>query len=223
MQTTCKVLLALTQAAWLTSPALAQRGRSPFSGPGYVVTNGSVQKELKLTDEQAKKITSALKAVYDKLQGDFAALRKLQGDEARRKLEAVSQAVNEGSMKALADVLSAEQLKRLKQILLQQRGAQAFNDAEIQKELKLSDDQKDKIKTINDDVGQELRSIFQGRDDLEGKQKKADALLKETVERVCSVLTDEQRKVWKALVGEPFEFKPDPEPLGSGPGKKRRL
>jgi len=51
-------------------------------------------------------------------------------------------------------------------------------------------------------------------------QKKMAALNKETMEKVSGVLTDDQKKAWKDLTGEPFEFKPDPGQFG-GRGKKK--
>ena len=224
MRTTCKVLLVLGLTALLTSPAMAQRGRGRggFGGPGFFVNNKGVQKELKLTDEQAKKAGDALKAVNDKHEEERAAIRDLgQTDEAREKRQQLQKTITEESMKALSDVLSADQVKRLKQIMLQVRGAQAFADPEVQKDLKLTDDQKDKIKTINDDARQEGQSIREAAaGDFQEMQKKMAALNKETMEKVSGVLTDDQKKAWKDLTGEPFEFKPDPGQFG-GRGKKK--
>src|SRR5439155_18323809 len=115
----------------------------------------------------------------------------------REKFQALNKTVSEEQMKALSDILSADQIKRLKQISLQTRGAQAFADAEVQKELKLTDDQKDKIKTINDDARQEMQTLFQPGGDREEAQKKMTALRKETMEKVMGVLTDDQKKAWK--------------------------
>src|SRR5438874_492820 len=85
------------------------------------------------------------------------------------------------------------------------------NNKGVQKELKLTDDQKDKIKTINDDARQEGQSIHEAAaGDFQEMQKKMAALNKETMEKVSGVLTDDQKKAWKDLTGEPFEFKPDP-------------
>src|SRR5437773_1539463 len=55
--------------------------------------------------------------------------------------------------KALADSLTPEQLKRLKQIQLQQRAAQAFPAPEVQTALNMTADQKAKIQTSTEDAG----------------------------------------------------------------------
>src|SRR5262245_9309668 len=49
-------------------------------------------------------------------------------------------------LEALGKVLDEGQLKRLKQIVLQQRGYEAFGDPEIQTVLELNGDQKDGMK-----------------------------------------------------------------------------
>ncbi|HEV3119062.1 MAG TPA: hypothetical protein VGY58_18555 [Gemmataceae bacterium] len=201
-------MLGLT--ALLASPAMAQRGRGGrggMGGPAGLVNNKGVQKELKLTDEQVKKAEDALKTIREKHQEEFAGIRDLPQEERGEKFQALNKTVGEEQMKALSDILSADQIKRLKQISLQTRGAQAFNDAEVQKELKLTDDQKDKIKTINDDARQEMGSIFQGGGDFQENQKKIAALRKETMEKVSGVLTDDQKKAWKDMTGDPFEVK----------------
>lgn len=142
----------------------------PGGDPGSILKNESVQKELKITEEQLKK--------YEELQ-----------------------------KKALADSLSPEQLKRLKQIQLQQRGAQAFQDPEVQTALKMTDEQKEKVKTIAEDARKDMGELFKnaGGGNREEAMKKFAAFRKEVMDKTTSVLTDDQKKSWKDMVGEPFE------------------
>jgi len=108
----------------------------------------------------------------------------------------------------LASVLKPEQSRRLKQISIQQRGSQAFNEEDVQTTLKLTDDQKDKIKTLNEDAGKEMREIFQNaQGNFREAGEKAGAVRKETMEKVLALLTDEQKKSWKEMTGEPFEVR----------------
>src|SRR5437660_887224 len=51
-------------------------------------------------------------------------------------------------MAAIAKVLDPDQFKRFKQIDLQQRGNNAFKDAAVQKELKISSEQKTSIASL---------------------------------------------------------------------------
>ena len=103
------------------------------------------------------KITDASQSIRDKHRDDFETVRKLEGDEAREKGQELMKTVGEETKKAMADILTPEQNKRFKEIQLQQEGARAFNEADVQKALSLTDDQKEKIKTINDDAAKEMR------------------------------------------------------------------
>jgi Spy/CpxP family protein refolding chaperone len=233
MRTLGKILVVVAVAA-LALPALAQRGPGfgmfGGGGIGQLATNKSVQKELKLTDDQVKKIDTAIKEIREKHQDDFAKLRDLDQSERFEKMRELQKTVSEEQSKELKTILDEKQMKRLKQIALQQRGPMAFADEEIQKELKLTDDQKDKIKTINDDAMQEMREAGQNafNPDATDEEKKAafkklnekrQEINKETMKKIDAVLTDEQKKSWKDMVGEKFEVKF--EFGGRGKGEKK--
>src|SRR5262249_47297403 len=160
-------------------------------------------KELKLDQDQTDKVKAAVQQVQDKHKDEFAKLRDLGQDERRTKTQELNRTVSEETLKAAGDILKPEQVKRLKQIELQQAGARAFTRAEVQKELALKDDQKEKIKTINDDAAKETRELNQGGN-AQGNREKLAALRKQTMEKIDAVLTDEQKKSWKEMTGEPF-------------------
>jgi hypothetical protein len=210
-----KVVLVVGVAALLAGPVMAQQrqrgqGRGGFGfggGPGMLLQNEGVQKELKLDSDQVEKATAAVTKVREKHTDEFAKLQDLDQQERFEKMRAINQTISTETMKALEDVLKPEQIKRLKQIELQNRGANAFTDAAIEKSLKLTNEQKEKIKTIADDSAAEMRQLFQpgGGADPQEAQKKMAALRKATMERATSVLTAEQKQTWKDMVGQPFE------------------
>jgi len=241
MRAVCKSMLVLGLALLLAGPALAQRGQGRgggfgggFGGPGFLLMNSSVQKELKLSDDQIKKITDANQSIRDKHRDDFEAVRKLEGDEQREKREALGKTMREETDKAVGEILKPDQSKRLKEIQLQQEGARAFNEADVQKALNLTDDQKEKIKTINDDASKEMRDLFPPRGRRGGggggappdpsafqeRMKKMADMRKETLDKVTSVLTDDQKKTWKEMTGTPFEMKFDFPPGGPRGGRR---
>jgi Spy/CpxP family protein refolding chaperone len=237
MRSVCKSLLVLGLALPLAGPALAQRGRGGFGGgfggPGFLLRNPGVQKELKLSDEQIKKVEEVTQSIQDKHREDFEAAGKLEGDERGAKFQEIMKTMGEETNKALAEILKPEQSKRLKEISLQQRKADAFNDPEVQKALNLTDDQKEKIKTINEDAAKKMEESFpRGRRGGGGggfdpeRFKKMNTMRDETLEHVVSVLTDDQKKTWKEMTGAPFKFEFQPGgPRGGGrrgppPGKQ---
>ncbi len=220
-----KTTLIVGLAAWLVSPVAAQPpfgGRGGFGGRGFgepsiLLQNTGVQKELKLSDEQVKKIKDIGQKIGDKHKDDFAALAKVDEQERREKVQKWFKAISEETEKELASVLTPEQSKRLKQISLQMRGSQAFNEEEVQKSLNLTDDQKDKIKTLNEDLGKEMQGLVQPGQDFfkfQEVRQKAATLRKETVEKVVALLTDDQKKAWKEMTGDLFEVKFEAPPGG---------
>jgi hypothetical protein len=208
-----RTILALGLTALLAGPGLAQQpqrqGRGPGrGGPGGIaglLTNESVQKELKMDDDQTTKVKDAVQKVQDKYKDDFAKLRDLSGEEQRTKREELSKAVTGEILTALSDILKPEQVTRLKQIELQQDGTRAFTREDVQKALALKDDQKETIKTINDDTAKATREMFQGGQRTPETREKIAALRKEALEKVQGVLTDDQKKTWKDMTGEPFQ------------------
>src|SRR5262245_54889039 len=57
-------------------------------------------------------------------------------------------------MKALGEVLDANQMKRLRQIEIQMKGAQAFTDEKVQEKLRMTEKQKEKITEIMEESKQ---------------------------------------------------------------------
>ena len=143
--------------------------------------NSGVQKELKLTDEQIDKAKKVAQDLREKYQDDFAKLRDAKPEERREKFQGLSKKISAEAQKALAGILKPEQLKRLKQIELQQIG---LADTDAQSALKLSDDQKQKLKTIAEDSTKEMREIIKNaQGNFEEAREKITKLRKETKEK----------------------------------------
>ncbi len=111
--------------------------------------------------------------------------------------------------KALAGVLTEAQQKRFNQIVLQQKGTGAFRDAALQAALKISSEQKENIETILKDAAKERQELFAGGaggGDFKERFSKMQEMTKETNEKVYGVLTSDQRKAYKQMLGEEFKM-----------------
>lgn len=234
-------LAALGMAALMASSAFAQPGGAGGRGgrgggfgmggrPSAVtlVGNEAVQKELSLTDDQIAKVKTLGEEARAELRpsGDgFAGLRDLPESERRAKMTElmakqaeISKAVTEKYKPKLAAVLDAKQVERLDQITVQAAGSQAYADPDVVKALKLTQDQQDKIASINKEAGEKTRELFGagggGGGAGGGNGEKIRELNQTRDKDLAAVLTADQTAAFAKLKGKEF----DVAQLRRGPG-----
>ncbi len=179
-------------ALYMTGLAFAQqRGGGGFGGLGG---GGAAQPIILLNNASVKKELDVTDAEMEKLP-----------DAVR---------------KALAEVLSDKQMKRLRQIELQQRGVAAFTEKTVSTELKLTDDQSMALKTIVTDSAKEMRGGFGAGGG--GGREKIEAARKEAMDKAQDVLSSDQKKMWVVMIGEPFKMETPRAIGGGGFGKKAK-
>jgi Spy/CpxP family protein refolding chaperone len=200
--------LAAGLALVLTGPTRAQRSLGGFD---LLLQNEGVHKELKLSEEQLTKVKEVIHQVRQKHKEELEKQSQLSPEERKEKAQVVLEAISQETLKSLTDTLKPEQIRRLKQIHLQLKGIQAFFEADVGKALKLTDEQRDKLKTIEEDAREEFRKATTGpgKANFQEALKKAVALRKEALDKAIAVLTPEQKKTWKDLAGAPYEIKFD--------------
>jgi hypothetical protein len=161
---------------------------------------------LKLSSEQREVI-----AQFDhKWREMFREVVRMAPDERERREVNLAQEQET----QIAQLLTAAQMRRFKQIALQVRGPGAFLDEDVATALRLTADQKRRIRAI------EMEG--RGRPGPGTSRKEFEATRKATNERVQAVLSAEQLKGWREMTGEPFErtwFPPRFPPPGA-PGRK---
>jgi hypothetical protein len=225
MRTLVKVLCVAGLAALLVGTAGAQeqkrqrgqKGGGGFGQPGrgmgggMLLGNESVQKELNLTEDQVAKVKERATKMMEEGRERFAGLRELGEEERREKMQAIMKETEAANKKFVEEVLQPEQQKRFKQIEIQTGGLQAFARPDVQSAMKFSDEQKDQLKTITEDVNKERRELFQGggfgdREKMAENMKKMEAINKEAMDKVKGLLTADQKKAWEELTGKPFKL-----------------
>lgn len=213
MRTLSRLVLAVGLVAMLSVPAMAQgRGRGfgfgGGGGIGMLLSNASVQQELKLDEGQIEKAKELAEKAREKFTASRDTLEGLEGEERMKKAQEIGKEINEDAQKSAKEFLKPEQLKRLHQVQHQVAGAQAFADEHVQKELKFTDAQKSEVQEMLSSSNGQMRELFGGfQSDPEGTRTKLAELRKETLTKVQSKLTDEQKTAWKELIGSPFEIK----------------
>jgi len=239
MRVLCRILLVLGTAVLLAGPfpggasgedagRRGDRGRGGRGGDGFglagpmLLLNKGVQQELKLTDEQVDKLRKAVREARAGHKEEFQQLAETKDRRERaEKWQKLVREIREETRKTVADVLNDDQERRLKEIQRQQLGILAFADPEVQEALKLSDEQKEKLKGIGHDATEDFREIFQrSKGDLASARTRLRELRTETLEKAMGVLDENQRKTWRELTGKPFEVQPERQP-GRRPERNR--
>jgi len=206
-----KLALTFGALALLASPAWAQaqgQGRGGFGGGAAAFLMApNVQKDLKLTDAQVGKVQDVLREITAKHQGDYTALRDASPDVRSAKMATLNEAVSDDVKKALS--FSDEQSKRYDQISLQAHGVMAFANPTVGEKLKLTDDQKSKIHEIVEATRSSFAGAFNkdaSEQERTAAREKRAATQKEHMTKVQALFTEDQKKAWQELTGEPIEI-----------------
>jgi hypothetical protein len=194
-------------------------------GPvSLLVSNKSVQDDLKLTDEQIFKV----KDWSTDMRSKAAEIRKEKGvgfggkggigftpltPEQLEKNAVANDEIRRVSYLDLSEVLKNQQIERLKQIDRQNMGLAAFTNTEVVVALSLTDTQKKSVKEFAEKLTKSrneiLREALAGGIDPDKVQNAAKNLRKvenQQLANAVALLTDEQKKKWKMLTGEPFDL-----------------
>ncbi len=199
------------------------------ANPIQLLQNAQVKSELKLTDDQVAKlkeiesgllasVTTSGKTIKEKYK-TIESLPKDKQDAEKKKLandiEKGLATLTKDSQAKVGKVLTPEQDKRAKEILLQKFDFGIITKDDFATELKLTDAQK---KQLNDIVGQ-MRSKTIGAWEIPDKEdatkrdktlsdnrKRMEAVMKESNQQAKAVLTPEQLKTLETLKGKAVSF-----------------
>ncbi len=203
---------------FVVCPASAQEPLG-YAGAAKLLTSKAVQEELRLSGEQLQKAGQVLRDVGGKYKDSFADLKKLPMGERLTKYNQLIDEMNTETFKGLKDILDAKQMERLRQLDRREQGPRIFRDPDILKELKLTDEQRAKLTKISLDGFKEIGEIVKANaDKREEAAKKVAAVQRKTLDEIIGLFTDDQKKVWQKLIGEPptgEEKRPEPRKEGN--------
>ena len=212
-----RFIVAGVLAIGMVSLAQAQPGGGfGFGGVTGLINNKAVQEDLKVSEEQGKKLTDWAKEFRAKAtEIRKEKMKDVSKEDFQEKNAEATAAVDTEAYKELADVLKKDQITRLKQIHRQQMGLNAFVNAEVAGALKFTDTQKTAVKTAVTDFEKERREIFadlgfkKGNFDAEKfaeAQKKVRKIQTDATDKLVGMLDDTQKKTWKEMLGEAFDL-----------------
>lgn len=156
----------------------------------------SVQEDVKLTPEQAQGVSRLLGKRREAIRN----FRNLTPDEWRGRFQEL-----EDQETSLASLLRPDQATRLRQIAVQLRGIDAYNDPEIAKSLGLSTEQKEKIRALQDEARLVTWAEFGSGDFRDADRRRIDETWRNVREQIQILLTEEQKERYKDLTGEPYK------------------
>jgi len=162
----------------------------------YLLKSPGVLDDLKATEKQRTRLVEWLTGADDRRRDLFREYRQLPHDERHERFVENAR-INEAE---LSSILSLKQLQRLRQIALQWQGPNALRELSVANTLKLTSEQKERIREIDDEYSG--RGRF-GHGPPQSPDNK-DQRFKAAMEQVHEVLTTEQLDRWQQLAGKPY-------------------
>lgn len=210
------LVLCAGMALFIHSSAHAQQrggrgGRGGPRGAAQLLQQEEVQKELKLDPAQV----DLLKQLGAELRTKGQALFQNNGNTTPEERDKKFAEFRAESEKKVGEILDAKQKARLHQLELQQAGMRGLSRTEVQDELKLTPDQRAKIKAAVDSERDEMRKAFEGfraggqnmtQEQRQEAFKKFGEVRTATDGKLGVILTEAQKKQYQTMQGTAFTF-----------------
>lgn len=165
----------------------------------------AAQEDLKLTAEQMAAVRQLLGDHHAAVEARLLPWKGLPDAESAEKTEPILKEIAADTNERLAEILDADQGKRLRQVMLQMDGYMAFFKPEVRDALQLSDEQNAKLVAIRNGFSTEIKEYMTAsREDRKAMTAKLRQLKNKATADAIGVLTDDQRARWAELVGPTF-------------------
>jgi Spy/CpxP family protein refolding chaperone len=173
----------------------------------FLLNRDDVMGELKLSADQKTKLEAVRTAQRDKMREAF---QNGGGGGDREAMMAAMQKMQAESAKETLAVLNADQTKRLKELAIQRMGNAAIMNADVQKELGVTDDQKAKIKDLQDKQQAANQALMEKMRNQELDREQFQAAMTKNREvmtaELAKIVTADQKAKLTAMSGKPFKF-----------------
>jgi hypothetical protein len=191
------------------TPEAVRRHVTDTLGPLSLVFRDTVQKELKLSDEQKKKLEKRLQDTGQDAMQYFQNLQTAKPEERQKVHHAYVEKAQEQLTAFLEGALKEEQFKRLRQVMLQREGLFGLGHPEIMKELEITDNQRQQFGEVVQELQKKTEPLMKeaqkgGKPEEIGP--KMMKIRKEHEDRIEAILNDAQKKQWKEMLGKPFDL-----------------
>jgi len=199
-------------------------GMGGQNSPVMILLAPSIQKELKLSEEQKSKVYSLAKTSGQKGR-DLAQSMSFGGGYANpQALMEAGRKLRQETDQSIAGILDDTQKERLDQITLQVEGPLAVARPEIAAKLRLNDNQNEYVQNVLMQMRRDLimtmrQGAAAGQFDPSQARALATKLRKQAVQEISKVIDRKQKAAFNKMQGEPFDVsKIETESASSDPG-----
>ena len=157
------LLVVLPLVECFSGPARAQEPAQMLEGlgPQFMVFRDKVQECLKVSDDQKKKLQEGLEGFIKETTEFFQSLDGVKPEEREKKMGPYRQKAQEKLAAFLKETLKKEQLKQMRQLVLQQEGLFALGHPEVAAELKVTDEQKKQFISVLQEFQRKIEPLIQ--------------------------------------------------------------
>jgi hypothetical protein len=190
-------------------PAEVRRQVIETLGAPFLVFRDKVQKDLKLSDEQKKKLEKRLQDTVQETMQFFQSLQDAKPQDRQKEHQAYVKKSQEKLAAFLEGALKEEQLQRLRQVMLQREGLFALGDPALMKELDITDKQRQQFFETVQELQKNVESLLkQARKEARPEEirPKIMKIRDERMRRIEALLSDAQKNRWKKMLGTPLDL-----------------
>jgi hypothetical protein len=185
-------------------------GQGGQSGPLMLLLAPSVQKELKLKEEQKAKCYTFVQKANQKNR-DMMQTRMFGGNANPQMVMEAARQLRQETDAGIAQILDPKQKERFDQIVLQNEGPLAVARPEIASKLRLNESQKEYVQGVMTQMRNELfmavrQSQAAGSYNPGQVRELTAQLRKEAVKEISKVIDRKQQKNFNTMLGVPFDL-----------------
>jgi hypothetical protein len=171
-----------------------------------------IHEELRITKDDRVKVGQAERKILILRNKTETEMRKLQGDKLIAAYDSLLINLARQTDRELKAALKPAQYRRFNEIVLQMRGVRAFFDPDFQKALHLTKSQQRQLGEIQDEATVAARKLMYERRQKAGvkdeSRKRRQDIDDRAAKRILRLLTSEQRKTYKSMLGKLLAPKP---------------
>ncbi len=187
-------------------PAAGYRGplgQTPWFG------NPNVRQQLGFNDTQFSQMNNAYRQAWSAYQQGLTKMTpNLTPEQRSEQMRTLQQNFYNNFSQSTSGILTDPQMRnRFNQLSYQYRGYDALLDPSVQRDLKFTDEQRQKLNEYNQNWNNSMNELYRdygtNRDDA--TRRFTDLQAREQ-SRINEILTEQQRQSWRQMIGDPYRF-----------------